>query len=547
MKRAYFVPVAIVMVIIGIAGLFWHLTAPQRSLKTCKGNLKTIGLALHAYHAGNGSFPAAYSQSQPPHSWRVALLPWLDQQQLHDSYNQHEAWDSEGNRKLLKFRPNEYRCPEVLNSTHSSYMAVLGPEMAWPYDAPSRLIDYVDGTANTVMIIDLHNLARDWTRPNDAEYSDILAAANKGFRHDSPYSGMVTTAMFADGSVRTFSDHIDESVMRMIMTPNGGRPLLEQRAALERTVGTSEAFKEPIDCSSLPATQLWPTPAAVIRPGNSVLYCPTLALAWQQYIHQQPQVELSELGEQLRNSPFSSADISPSALQITTNSESTAGPNVICRLKKHLAFSAVFDSFDLPLTFFDPKGPHTVKSFGVTSHWTDWRFALAQVRVHDYRSPDDFVVSIANLNAEDLILAKIPQPQTLDTGIQEVTKRIRDSRVPPKAREVVANEDLVIPVLELSVFGDFKDELNHPDQPAGTRAIRARQELQFRLDERGAVVRSEAEMIGENGAYEYEPGTRTFIFDKPFLVMLREAPVKQPYFAAWIGNTDLMVPRDKRK
>lgn len=52
---------------------------------------------------------------------------------------------------------------------------------------------------------------------------------------------------------------------------------------------------------------------------------------------------------------------------------------------------------------------------------------------------------------------------------------------------------------------------------------------------------SEAEVIGENGSYDDTPGTRKFIFDKPFLIMLRETPERQAYFAARIGNTDLMI------
>jgi hypothetical protein len=67
---------------------------------------------------------------------------------------------------------------------------------------------------------------------------------------------------------------------------------------------------------------------------------------------------------------------------------------VNCKLRKHLAFSAEFDPFKLPLTFVDTLGEHKVKAFGVTSHWEDFQFALAQVRVSDYRSPDDFVISI---------------------------------------------------------------------------------------------------------------------------------------------------------
>ena len=45
------------------------------------------------------------------------------------------------------------------------------------------------------------------------------------------------------------------------------------------------------------------------------------------------------------------------------------------------------------------------------------------------------------------------------------------------------------------------------------------------------------------GAHSYAPGKRKFIFDKPFMVMLWESPVKRPYLAVWAGNDDLMVPR----
>jgi len=52
---------------------------------------------------------------------------------------------------------------------------------------------------------------------------------------------------------------------------------------------------------------------------------------------------------------------------------------------------------------------------------------------------------------------------------------------------------------------------------------------------------SEVEVVGENGHYEYAVGTRTFNFDKPFLIMLRESPSKTAYFAARIGSADWML------
>ena len=77
MRRRLIKLAGITIAVASLGFLYWQLNAPGRSLKQCKLNLKSVGLALHAYHASNGSFPSAYSQSQPPHSWRVALLPWL--------------------------------------------------------------------------------------------------------------------------------------------------------------------------------------------------------------------------------------------------------------------------------------------------------------------------------------------------------------------------------------------------------------------------------------------------------------------------------------
>ncbi len=152
------------------------------------------------------------------------------------------------------------------------------------------------------------------------------------------------------------------------------------------------------------------------------------------------------------------------------------------------------------------------------------------------------MIAIKNLSGEDLVLAKIPKPETLKSGLDDITERIRNSRMPLASRSVIAEEEVVIPVLELSVSAQFAGDLNSKDQQPGTRVESATQIVQFRLDERGAVVWSEAEVIGENGSYDYTPGTRKFILDKSFLIMLRETPEQQPYFAAWIGNTDLMIP-----
>ena len=65
----------------------------------CANNLKQIGLAFHNYHDAHKTFPPAYipdKDGKPMHSWRVLILPYLEQQALYKRYNFDEPWDSPG-------------------------------------------------------------------------------------------------------------------------------------------------------------------------------------------------------------------------------------------------------------------------------------------------------------------------------------------------------------------------------------------------------------------------------------------------------------------
>src|SRR5438552_18335675 len=84
----------------------------RRSL--CKCNLKQVGLALHNYREEFGCFPPAYvadRAGRPMHSWRVLILPFIDQADLYSKYNFDEPWDGPNNIKLLDEMPRLYKCP----------------------------------------------------------------------------------------------------------------------------------------------------------------------------------------------------------------------------------------------------------------------------------------------------------------------------------------------------------------------------------------------------------------------------------------------------
>jgi hypothetical protein len=80
----------------------------------CKNNMKAIALAMHNYHDTYGSFPPAYipdENGKPMHSWRVLILPMLDQQFLYSQYDFDQPWDSPANRSVMDRMPAIYGCP----------------------------------------------------------------------------------------------------------------------------------------------------------------------------------------------------------------------------------------------------------------------------------------------------------------------------------------------------------------------------------------------------------------------------------------------------
>lgn len=95
-------------------------TQRQRSLK----NLRNILIALHNYHDAYGKFPSDLTDKtgKPLLSWRVELLPFMEQDQLAKQFKKDEAWDSEHNLKLLAQMPDVFRVGfEPKGATHTYY------------------------------------------------------------------------------------------------------------------------------------------------------------------------------------------------------------------------------------------------------------------------------------------------------------------------------------------------------------------------------------------------------------------------------------------
>ena len=149
---------------------------------TCTNNLKQIGLAMHNYAQAYKCFPPAYiadKNGKPMHSWRVLILPYLEEQALYAQYRFNEPWNSPHNKALADQMPPVYRCPSEGDSNRSetSYAMLVGPHAISDGPTPRRFSDIKDGTSNTIMVAECARRGINWLEPRDLKTNEMTSTS----------------------------------------------------------------------------------------------------------------------------------------------------------------------------------------------------------------------------------------------------------------------------------------------------------------------------------------------------------------------------------
>ncbi len=210
-----------------------------------------------------------------PYSWRVTILPYIEQQALYNAYNFDEPWDGPNNRKLIEKMPAIYHYPGAegppASPGHSSYFVFTGastvlsvgppqagaggqpqavggatrditrpnerapranvtppqapdggfstpplqPEPVPPSEGPS-FMQITDGTSNTILAVEAR---RDipWTKPEDIPFDSKAPLPELGGFLENGFN-----ALFADGSVHFLKKSIQPQVLKALITRDGG-------------------------------------------------------------------------------------------------------------------------------------------------------------------------------------------------------------------------------------------------------------------------------------------------------------------------------------
>jgi prepilin-type N-terminal cleavage/methylation domain-containing protein len=257
-RRAFtLIELLVVIAIIGtlLALLLPAIQAVRGSARRvqCSSRLRQIGTALRSYHDDNGELPpGSHRHGRIQLAWNVRLLPYLEQDALHDEIDFDSPFVSKSNQQATSAVIPVFLCPSTsriawdrdgdrIRSPRdrdgpgrgaTDYGGMFGSSFTEPldngvliYDRPVRLAEVTDGLSHTIMVAEDTGRGYSW----DGEWANggnvfaiettINERQNNEIWSDHPGGAQV---LLCGGSVQFLSETIRLEVLIALCTRGGG-------------------------------------------------------------------------------------------------------------------------------------------------------------------------------------------------------------------------------------------------------------------------------------------------------------------------------------
>lgn len=140
-------------------------------------NLHSIGLAILNFESTYKRIPNVMGSKRDSDgktvplqlSWRVMILPFVEQKELFEQFHLDEPWDSPHNIQLLPKMPEVYGKPEAGQAGFTSIHMMTGNKMFGGHQMLS-LGSIQDGMSNTLLVLAAgKETATEWTKPTSID------------------------------------------------------------------------------------------------------------------------------------------------------------------------------------------------------------------------------------------------------------------------------------------------------------------------------------------------------------------------------------------
>jgi prepilin-type processing-associated H-X9-DG protein len=186
-----------------------------------QNNLKQIALAFHVFHDANGAFPRDITDKngKPLLSWRVAVLPYIEQAALYQKFKLDEPWDSANNKPLAEMNIQPYLDPRGKATKGFTVYQSFSGTGALMSGKALKFNQITDGTSNTFMVVEAGE-AVPWSKPADVAFDAKKPLPKLGGIFDGDFN-----VAFCDGSVRFVKKGVKDEILKNYITTAGAEAL----------------------------------------------------------------------------------------------------------------------------------------------------------------------------------------------------------------------------------------------------------------------------------------------------------------------------------
>ena len=198
---------------------------------SASSNMHQICLSAHNYNDSNGKLPGPFVDKveygppvTPPSdpskrlSWRVAMLPYLEQDNLYKRLDLNQAWDSATNQPVSSTAIKTFGDPMDPADTNTRYRCFYDNGALWDSDPAKRISisNIPDGSSNTILFVETTDRVP-WAQFNELKFDPNGGPPALG--HDKRDVFLVG---MADSSVRFVKKTVDPAVLKAAITRAGG-------------------------------------------------------------------------------------------------------------------------------------------------------------------------------------------------------------------------------------------------------------------------------------------------------------------------------------
>lgn len=192
--------------------------------KAATNNMKQIALAHHNYASAQGDVWAEDirdKDGKPLLSWRVAILPYVEEDKLYKQFKLNEPWDSANNKPLIAKMPKLYAPVRVTaKEGETFYQRFTGPGALFDGKPRYKIVTIPDGTSNTGLVFEAGDPVI-WSKPADLTYDAKKPLPKLG----AHFSGAWCHVAMCDGAVIRVKKDADAKELRKLITPDDGEVL----------------------------------------------------------------------------------------------------------------------------------------------------------------------------------------------------------------------------------------------------------------------------------------------------------------------------------